>query len=163
MTAEENYAMLLKELAAALKIDLKPEEDGTVPLEIDGSMSLYLQFAPRRETVILTCEIASLPQDTPAKIFRVLLGAQLFDQGTGGGKFALDNATGTLVFTYEQLLDGLPFPAFQEILENYVRCCEHWRKTVQEQAGGGKAGTAGNAANTGNDAFIPGRSGFIRG
>lgn len=143
MTAKENFAMLLKELSDLLKIgELKPDEEGMVLLEVDGSMPLYIQFAPRRESLILTCEIAVLPADTPPKIFRALLGAQLFDQGTGGGKFALDTGSDTLVFTYEQPLDGLPFAFFQVTLENYLRCCEHWRKTIAEPAGGeGKPGS----------------------
>lgn len=134
MTPEENFAILLRELSTLLNIaDLHPNEDGLVLLEVDGAMPLYIQFAPRREAIVLTCEIALLSPDTPAKIFRILLGAQLFDQGTGGGKFALDNSTDTLVFTYEQRLDGLPFATFREILENYINCCEHWHKIVAEQ------------------------------
>lgn len=127
MTSAENFTLLIEELAGLLNMGtLTPDEDGIVVLEIDSNMPLYLQYADGRESIVLTCEIAQVPKDTPAALFRRLLGAQLFDQGTGGGKFALDNETDTLVFSFERALDGIPFSLFKEILENFIRCCEFW-------------------------------------
>ncbi|MCC8189226.1 MAG: type III secretion system chaperone [Planctomycetes bacterium] len=127
MTATENFDLLLAELAKTMQVPaLERDEVGIVVLEIDG-LPLYLQFASGRESLVLTCELAVLPPDAPAAPYRRLLAAQLFDQGTGGGKFALDESSNTVVFTFERVLDGLPYAQFEEILGNFLRVCEHWR------------------------------------
>lgn len=132
MTPDENFDMLLKELSAHLGLSLSRGEDSIIPLEIDGTMALYLQHVPLRESVVMTCELGTVPPDAPASIFRMLLSAQLFDQGTGGGRFALDDANGILVFTFERQLDGMPFTLFKEILQNFIACSEHWRARVED-------------------------------
>lgn len=145
MTSAENFSLLLEELAKLLNIGaLRPDEDGIVVLEIDNSIPLYLQYAAGRESLVLACEIAQLPKDTPASMFRRLLGAQLFDQGTGGGKFAMDNESDTLVFSFERVLDGIPFALFREILENFIRTCEFWRGEITIAANG-ESGSAGGS------------------
>lgn len=130
MTSEENFTILLQELADLLRVpQLLPDEDGVVLLEID-SMPFYLQYAAGRESVVFTCELAILPVSTPAGVYRQLLAAQLFDQGTGGGKFAIEEETNTVVFSFERALDGVPFSLFEEILQNFLRVCDYWHKKL---------------------------------
>lgn len=137
MTSEENFALLLGELGQLMKIEpLVPDEDGLVTLEIDA-MPFHIQHAAGRGSVLLACELATLPPTTPAGVYRRLLAAQLFDQGTGGGKFAIEEESNTVVFSFERALDGIPFQEFREIMGNFLNVCEYWRKQLVENSEGG--------------------------
>ncbi len=134
MTAKENYLMLMEKLAKSLHLDeLKPDDTNMLALEISASLPLYLQFSEQRESILFVCEIANIPVHTPSKIYRTLLEAQLFDQGTGGGKFALDTESNTLIFTFEFMLNSPTFDIFQEVLENYIVFCKHWHALILSQ------------------------------
>ncbi len=131
MHIKDMFEQLINELGVTLGIEnLSQDEFGIIMLEVDKSLPLYLTFSEERESVLLSAELATVPADSPASVFRTLLAAQLFEQGTGGGHFALDDENGIITFHLEFKLNDSSTSLFNDVLENFINLCSDWQKTI---------------------------------
>ena len=134
MTTAENYAKFLEELRKESGLAMAvPDDDGLVSLRVDDKYNLNLQLIEASARILCFVEVASIPPDTPAEVYRDLLEAGLFGKETAGGYFAIERDTGALVYNYFFDLDAAAedVSGFVSTLEKILQLCDIWAERVK--------------------------------
>ncbi|MBU6949830.1 type III secretion system chaperone [Hahella sp. HN01] len=109
-----NIDTLIADLAKQLQLEdsLQLDEHGYLSLEVNDTLVVNLQWHAADEHLIIFSPLFKLPDDSEEPetlrrqnaLLKMLLGANLFWQGTEGGTLSLDNDSGWL-----WLMDKYPF------------------------------------------------------
>ena len=141
MKTKEDYDKFLAEVRKETGIEaLTPDEGGLVTVNVDGKYNLNLQFVEATGKVLCFIEVAQLPPEAPKDVYRDLLAAGLFGKETGGGYFALEPETETVVHSYFFDLDRAAEDVedFVATLEKILQLCDIWAERIK--AGPSSAG-----------------------
>ena len=130
MTFEE-YTVFLAEIRKLTELDmLVPDETGLVTFRVNDTYTMNLQFITDSSKILCFVEVMTLDHDPVknATIYRDLLAAGLFGEGTAGGYFALEPQTEMLVYHY--IFDGdraAQYPTeFVQAIEQILQLCDMW-------------------------------------
>lgn len=134
MQTIEGYEQFLAEVRKETGIEaLAADESGLASVRVDDKYNLNLHFIEATGKVLCFVEIATLPQDAPAAVYRDLLAAGLFGEETAGGYFAVEKESGTVVFNY--LFDFEKAAAapgeFAQTLEDILALCAAWDERIR--------------------------------
>ena len=129
MATLEDYKKFMDEVSKLTDLPaMASDDDGLVSVRVEEEYIVNLQYIAAAEKVLCFVEVADLPADTPAEVYRELLAGSLFGRETGGGYFALDRDTNTAVYNY--LFDFSVIAAdpagFVEALETILQNVEVW-------------------------------------
>ena len=124
-----------------------PDESGLVSIRVDDTYNVNLQFVEATGKILCFVEVAELPKDAPAAVFRDLLVGGLFGKDTAGGYFALEPESETVVYNYFFDLDraAKDVEEFVSTLEKILQLCDLWAERIK----GGLAAGQEDAAPSG--------------
>ena len=113
-------------------------EDGLASMRVDDTYNVNLQFVEATGRVLCFIEVMDLPSDTPKAVYRDLLVGGLFGKETGGGYFALEPTTETLVYNYYFNLEtaAQDVDDFVSTLEKILQLCDIWTERIKNIASG---------------------------
>ena len=135
MTTQKEYVDFLTKVAEVTKLDaFVPDKDGLVGLRVEDTYTLNLQHIENPGKILCFVEVITLPKDADKIIYRNLLAAGLFGVDTGGGYFALEPESETVIYNY--LFDFDPATsdpqAFAETLEQILSLVDLWAARIHE-------------------------------
>jgi len=135
MTTQKEYADFLAKVAEVTKLDaLVPDQDGLVGLRVEDTYTLNLQHIENSGKILCFVEVTKLPKDADKTVYRNLLVAGLFGTDTGGGYFAVEPESETVVYNY--LFDFDPATAdpeaFAETLEQILSLVDIWAARIRD-------------------------------
>lgn len=139
MNAKEEYDGFLASLRAATGIQaFTADESALTSVRVDDKYNLNLQFVEATGKLHCFIEMATVPEDAPACVFRNLLAGGLFGKDTAGGFFALEPVSGTVVYNYFFDFDkaAKDIDGFVAILENILLLCDIWAERVRRDLEG---------------------------
>ena len=134
MTTKEDYKTFLAQVREATGIQsMTPDESGLVMVNVDGKYNLNLQFVEASGRVLCFIEVATLPNDAPKAVYRDLLAGGLFGKETGGGYFALEADSETVVYNYFFDLESAARDVedFVSTIEKILQLCDVWAERIQ--------------------------------
>ena len=116
-----------------------PDESGLVSVRVDDTYNVNLQFVEATGKILCFVEVAELPKDAPAAVFRDLLVGGLFGKDTAGGYFALEPESETVVYNYFFDLDraAKDVEDFILTLEKILQLCDMWAERIKRDLSGG--------------------------
>ena len=108
---------------------LVPSDDGLLQLRA-GEIEMGMQFIPSSNKIFIYTELGILPENAPVSLYRTLLSDQAIGYRTGGGSFALINATSNLI--YQLVWDFSPAEpaAFAQLLSDVLDFAEKWHQRI---------------------------------
>lgn len=139
MTNREEYNQFLQQVCAETGVKaLVPDETGLVCVRVDDTYNVNLQFVEATGKVLCFIEIATLPKDAPAAVFRDLLVGGLFGKDTAGGYFALEPESETVVYNYFFDLEKAAADPddFVATLEKILQLCDIWVERIRRVLAG---------------------------
>lgn len=133
MSTKQDYEAFIAKIAEQTGIAaLAPDEDGLVSVRVEETYILNLQYVEPSSKILCFLEIARIPEDAGAKVYRDLLAANLFGQGTGGGYFSVEPTENTVVYNYT--FDFDPDSAdpefFVQALEKILTLADFWATSL---------------------------------
>ena len=98
MASKEDYLKFMSEVRKVSGVDtLTPDETGLVSIRVDDAYNVNLQFVEATGKILCFVEVTALPPDASKAVYRDLLVGGLFGRDTGGGYFAVEPETETVV------------------------------------------------------------------
>lgn len=140
MKANSNYEQFLAEVRKVSGIEsLKADESGLVSVRVDDAYNVNLQFVEATGKILCFVEVAELPKDAPAAVFRDLLVGGLFGRDTAGGYFALEPETESVVYNYFFDLEeaAKDVEDFIHTIEKILQLCDIWAERIRRDLSGG--------------------------
>ena len=148
MKANSDYEQFLAEVRKVSGIEsLKADESGLVSVRVDDAYNVNLQFVEATGKILCFVEVAELPKDAPAAVFRDLLVGGLFGKDTAGGYFALEPETETVVYNYFFDLEtaAKDVEEFIATLEKILQLCDIWAERIRRVLADEHEGADGRA------------------
>ena len=133
MKANSDYEQFLAEVRKVSGIEsLKADESGLVSVRVDDAYNVNLQFVEATGKILCFVEVAELPKDAPAAVFRDLLVGGLFGRDTAGGYFALEPETESVVYNYFFDLEeaAKDVEDFIHTIEKILQLCDIWAERI---------------------------------
>ena len=124
---------IIADAANRLKVDApEADADGVFQLKLEDEFTFYLRPLEDGSGIFAFAQLAELPDDTPAEVFRELLDANLFGEGSGNGFFALEDASGALVWQTRMPADA---QALADGILSAANLCRWWTFRLLELSG----------------------------
>jgi len=123
------------------------DESGLVSVRVDDTYNVNLQFVEATGKILCFVEVAELPKDAPAAVFRDLLVGGLFGRDTAGGYFALEPETESVVYNYFFDLEeaAKDVEDFIHTIEKILQLCDIWAERIRRVLAGEPEGTGERA------------------
>lgn len=139
MGTREEYDAFLAALRKETGIEaFVADESGLVSIRVDDTYNVNLQFVEATGKILCFVEIATLPKDASAAVFRNLLAGGLFGKETAGGYFALEAKSDTVVYNYffdfEKAASDVD--DFVATIEKILQLCEIWSERIRRDLAG---------------------------
>jgi len=141
MAAKDDYIKFLAEVRKASGVDaLTPDETGLVSVRVDDKYNVNLQFVEATGRVLCFVEVTALPADASKAVYRDLLVGGLFGRDTGGGYFAVEPETETVVYNYFFDLEeaAKDVDGFIHTIEKILQLCDIWTERIRRLLSGGE-------------------------
>ena len=141
MVSKEDYLKFMSEVRKVSGVDtLTP--DGT-ELERDDTVYDNLNLQLLEDTCRILCfvEVTALPPDASKAVYRDLLVGGLFGRDTGGGYFAVEPETETVVYNYFFDLEAAAkdVEEFVHTIEKILQLCDIWAERIRRDLSGEEA------------------------
>ena len=112
------------------------DEEGYLGLTFDG-VETHLQYDADADEVVVFTRLVEVDVERAAEIYGMLLGANMFWQGTNGATLSVEPDSGMAFLAERRPLPGLTVEALNDWLEPFLATAEMWRKRITEANGGG--------------------------
>ena len=135
MASKEDYLKFMSEVRKVSGVDtLTPDETGLVSIRVDDAYNVNLQFVEATGKILCFVEVTALPPDASKAVYRDLLVGGLFGRDTGGGYFAVEPETETVVYNYFFDLEAAAKDVedFVATLEKILQLCDIWVERIKE-------------------------------
>ena len=142
MNMIEYYKTFLGEVRKATGIDsFVCDESGLVSVRIDDTYNLNLQLLEDTCRILCFVEVTALPPDASKVVYRDLLVGGLFGRDTGGGYFAVEPETETVVYNYFFDLEAAAkdVEEFVHTIEKILQLCDIWAERIRRDLSGEEA------------------------
>jgi hypothetical protein len=123
---------------------LEADEEGYLALRFD-EVDLHLQYEDEAGEVVLFTRLGAVEGDRTEDIAMMLLGANLFWQGTKGATFSIEPATGHVFLADRRALEHLRTEDAVRWIERFHEVATHWGTQIADANRGGPTGLAHEA------------------
>ena len=158
MVSKEDYLKFMSEVRKVSGVDtLTPDETGLVSIRVDDAYNVNLQFVEATGKILCFVEVTALPPDASKAVYRDLLVGGLFGRDTGGGYFAVEPETETVVYNYFFDLEAAAkdVEEFVHTIEKILQLCDIWAERIRRDLSGEEAEEVSNGG-TGQPAHFLG-------
>ena len=134
MVSKEDYLKFMSEVRKVSGVDtLTPDETGLVSIRVDDAYNVNLQFVEATGKILCFVEVTALPPDASKAVYRDLLVGGLFGRDTGGGYFAVEPETETVVYNYFFDLEAAAkdVEEFVHTIEKILQLCDIWAERIR--------------------------------
>ena len=134
MLSKEDYLKFMSEVREVSGVDtLTPDETGLVSIRVDDAYNVNLQFVEATGKILCFVEVTALPPDASKAVYRDLLVGGLFGRDTGGGYFAVEPETETVVYNYFFDLEAAAkdVEEFVHTIEKILQLCDIWAERIR--------------------------------
>ncbi len=148
MSTRNDYNAFMNKVCEKTGLDaFTPDEGGLARVLVEEKYALNIQYVEVSSKIYIFSEVTTLPENTPAAIYRELLTAGLFGQETGGGSFAIESSANTVVYQYSFDFDPetIDVEDFTETLEKIVSLVDLWARHISDLLAGDNSSAAGAA------------------
>lgn len=142
MVSKEDYLKFMSEVRKVSGVDtLTPDETGLVSIRVDDAYNVNLQFVEATGKILCFVEVTALPPDASKAVYRDLLVGGLFGRDTGGGYFAVEPETETVVYNYFFDLEAAAkdVEEFVHTIEKILQLCDIWAERIRRDLYGEEA------------------------
>ena len=142
MVSKEDYLKFMSEVRKVSGVDtLTPDETGLVSIRVDDAYNVNLQFVEATGKILCFVEVTALPPDASKAVYRDLLVGGLFGRDTGGGYFAVEPETETVVYNYFFDLEAAAkdVEEFVHTIEKILQLCDIWAERIRRDLFGEEA------------------------
>jgi hypothetical protein len=139
MVSKEDYLKFMSEVRKVSGVDtLTPDETGLVSIRVDDAYNVNLQFVEATGKILCFVEVTALPPDASKAVYRDLLVGGLFGRDTGGGYFAVEPETETVVYNYffDTAKAAEDVDNFISTLEKILQLCDIWTERIRRDLSG---------------------------
>ncbi len=133
MPTIDDYKNFLATIRKQTGLDmLVPDDDGLLTFRVDDEYNVNLQFIAATGKILCFVEVTTLSSLTDVAVYRDLLAGSLFGKDTGGGYFALEEESNTLIYNYMfDFNTAADDPEnFVETLENILQLVNIWADRI---------------------------------
>ena len=139
MPTLDDFKTLFETIRKQTGLDmLVPDADGLVSIRVDDQYNVNLQFIAEAAKILCFVEVATLPDNAGAAVYRDLLTGGFFGKDTAGGYFTMEGETNTVIYNY--MFDFAPAAAdpenFVETLENILQLVDIWADRINGNLAG---------------------------
>ena len=145
MVSKEDYLKFMSEVRKVSGVDsLTPDDTGLVSIRVDDAYNVNLQFVEATGKILCFVEVTALPPDASKAVYRDLLVGGLFGRDTGGGYFAVEPETETVVYNYFFDLEAAAkdVEEFVHTIEKILQLCDIWAERIRRDLYGEEVGGA---------------------
>ncbi len=142
MVSKEDYLKFMSEVRKVSGVDtLTPDETGLVSIRVDDAYNVNLQFVEATGKILCFVEVTALPPDASKAVYRDLLVGGLFGRDTGGGYFAVEPETETVVYNYffDLKAAAKDVEEFVHTIEKILQLCDIWAERIRRDLYGEEA------------------------
>jgi len=134
-----NASDLLAEFARRANVTgLSFNESGLARLEVDGDVTIDLEYDSAARELHLYCTMGRSPADGREAFYERLLGLNLFCRRTLGATLAIDAAAGEVLLCRALQLDGIDYTAFETAMTRLVDAAQSIRSELGNVVFGAK-------------------------
>ncbi len=116
--------------SAGLAQPLRFDERGCARLVFDGQLAIDFERDADAGLLQVYSVLGPLPGQGREALLLQLLQANLFGADTAGAALAVDADTGEVVLCRSVAAEGLPAPAFVQLVEQFVAVAEDWKERL---------------------------------
>lgn len=119
---------------------LQLDEQGTLGLNIDGRLTLGIQYDPNRERLLIYADLGALPSEPlQTTLLTRMLQVSLFGRLTAGGALGLapdldPDKPLRIVLWKAMEVAALDLPALEQGLRQFINAADDWRDALPEWA-----------------------------
>ena len=124
-------AELVGEFGERIGLDLKPDENGTCALAVDG-MNITIQDVSEAYAVGLWGRIGAPPPEGLRQLYEMMLDANHLFRATSGATISRDPESGDFYLCRLLDLRVLDSESFFSALEKFVNTLEVWQKVIAD-------------------------------
>ena len=129
----DHFAELLTAFGQEIGIpDLAFDANGTCSLIFDD-MVVNIEKNTEGEKIFLYSTVGTIPATDKEPFYKMLLEANAFFKGTGGGTLAIDEPSCAVLFLYQMSVKAMDNAAFSRTIENFINITEHWVNKLNGQ------------------------------
>lgn len=111
-------------------------DDGTFwTFEFEEEAPLYLERSVREELLVLSGEVAHLPEEARARLFETLLMYNDQAPDSGGARFAIDGRDGAVVLSLDIFSEAADPNGLAALLQNFRELRRTWCRVVSQWPG----------------------------
>lgn len=133
---------LLTDFGNALGLDgLSLDESGYCCLSFD-EVVVNIESVGESSLVLLYSSLGALPADAGPEVYRRLLDANYFFQGTGGATIGLDTGMGAVAITRVVEAAGMEVLDWEAAIKAFVDAAEHGAGLLSAEPGSSEQGAA---------------------
>lgn len=140
MHTRSDYDHFLEEVRKATGIEaMKSDDSGLVSVAVDDTYNLNLQFVEATGKLLCFVEVATLPKDASACVYRDLLVGGLFGRDTAGGYFSVEPEAEAVVYNYYFDFEkaAADVDDFIATVEKILQLCDIWAERIRRDLSGG--------------------------
>ncbi|CCB66663.1 type III secretion system chaperone [Hyphomicrobium sp. MC1] len=136
------YLALIKEMGAHIGLpDMEADEGGYLAITLE-KLTLHLQYDEEEDEVALFARLGEVEEDRTEAIYAMLLGANLFWQGTRGATLAIEPSGGSVFFMDRRALPVLRADSLVSWIERFHEMAAYWSNRLAVANEGGPIGVA---------------------
>lgn len=134
----DQIKQLMAEIGPALELsEVREFENPDVwTLVVDEDVLVFAEFDDTRDVVVLSTDLAELPEASRAERHTLLLTYNNQWRETGGVRMALDEPEGTVQQIFDISATGLDVSSFGTALTNFAELARTWRGILTGEGGG---------------------------
>lgn len=131
------FQALVSEFGGRIGVpEMAADDEGYIALSFDDT-ELHLQHEAETGEIVAFTRLGEVEIERAAEIYGMLLGANLFWQGTNGATFSLEPDLG-VVFLADRKADGGMTPErLNDWLEGFLNTTIYWKKRLAAANAGG--------------------------
>ena len=140
MHTKSDYEHFLEDVRKATGIEaMKSDDSGLVSVSVDDTYNLNLQFVEATGKLLCFVEVATLPKDASAGVYRDLLVGGLFGRDTAGGYFSVEPEAEAVVYNYYFDFEkaAADVDDFIATVEKILQLCDIWAERLRRVLSGG--------------------------
>ncbi|CAH0535973.1 type III secretion system chaperone [Vibrio marisflavi] len=122
--------LLMNGFGGELGIDnLQMDADNCCCLSFDNTV-LNMEFDEEQNRLLLYSNVGDIPEHEQAEFYQMLLDANLFWKGTGGGTLSIDKKAESVILISACNTNHLSLESFKSSIASFLDAAETWTNAI---------------------------------